>query len=391
MKSIKVIPCSLLFIFSLCACGGASENDKQTALNYELTIVDSIQVDLFSSGLMISDVQSVTGNLLAIQSDPPVAYVLSPDGEVLKKMDRPKDDPQAVGRILCGEFYEDGIALMGYMVVKTYDIDFNLKKSLKAPYIVSGMIYMRANHLFEFGGENQRQLLTFFGPQTETPPMKKEYYQEFNIVDVLDPKKGVNEQNRGHYRPIGRLSADSRFLKGRAFYFLRPLFDVKNDQMTYAFENDTTLFTMNLPDGEISERQRIPFDEFIFFDGYTMGPQGLKEQGSARDRKGRINHVYRIEDLTLITYSSGLQLKEIMEFDPESADFRTRLLKADYKKYLILKDGKRVNANLRFPEKVSYTDMADDQGYIWGHQNMALLDEEPEFITFYKMRLTATD
>lgn len=388
----------LLAILCFSACTDSPDYTVTATGNYKLSIVDSVQIDLLSSGLVISDVNDKTGNLLAVQSDPPMAYILSPEGQVLKTMNRQKDDPQAVGSILSGEFFEDGIALMGRMVVKTYDMDFNLRKSLKAHYNSSGMIYMGHNHLHEFNTAEGKRLLSFFGPQTEESSLFEAYYENYNLADIIDPTlvestnaKMTESGTDLVYKPIGGFSEDSRFLNGKAHYFLRPLFDIKNNRMIYAFENDTTLFKMNLPNGEIEERYRIPFDDFILFDGYTMGKAGINEQNTPRDRPGRVNHVYQVDGFEVIVYNSGMKLADMEALDINSPDFRQQLRRIDYKKYLILKDGKRLNSELKFPEKVSYFDLADKNGFIWGHQNVNILEEEPEVITFYKLKVVASE
>ena len=76
---------------------------------------------------------------------------------------------------------------------------------------------------------------------------------------------------------------------------------------------------------------------------------------------------------------------------PEGPDKSGQIRKIDYNKYLILKDGERVNANLRLPEKISYFDMADNEGYLWAHQNVNILDEEPDLITFYKLKVVPVE
>ncbi|MFT6873615.1 MAG: hypothetical protein ACJAVN_002636 [Roseivirga sp.] len=174
----------------LTACQkNSNTNDLPLSEYYELAIVDSVQVDILTSGLALVDVNDDNGNILAIQSRPPIAYVLNPKGKIIAKMDRPGQDPQAVGNLLLsGEFYEDGIALMGQMKLKTYDNEFILRKSLRPKYDQSGMIYMGFNHLFEFNGPNHKQLVAFFGgPQTDLRGRQEEYYNEFNLVDVVDP------------------------------------------------------------------------------------------------------------------------------------------------------------------------------------------------------------
>lgn len=383
----------LALTFSLYTCGSPSVKNVPTGNGYELKIVDSVQVDLLSSGLFVADVHDQTGDILVIQPNPPVAYVLSPKGEVLKTMDRPEQDPQAVGAyLLSGEFYEDGIALMGRMNVKIYDADFNLRKSTKPHYNQPGIVYLSFNHLMEVEGQDHNRLLAFFGPQTEYGSEMAEYYKEYNVADILDPylvegESAVREKASSKvYKPIGKLTDDSRYLtSGKAFYFMKPMFDVKNNFLYYAFDDDTLLYKLSLPDGKLIEETRIPFDEFILFEGYSMGQAGFKEQQEPRDRAGNIDNVFSVGDFQVIIYKSGMKRARVEELDPKSPDFRSRVDKIDYRKHLILQNGKRVNVSLRLPEKISYFNMSDSDGFIWANQDISGFEEEPELITFYKL------
>lgn len=386
----------LLSIFGISVgCGGSSEKASEIAAVYELQIVDSVQVDILSSGLNIADVKDDTGEILVIQPDPPVAYVLSSKGEVLKTMDRQSGDPQAVGDyVLSGEFYEDGIALMGFMRVKTYDMDFNLRKSTKPDFTHSGMVYMGFNHLFEIKGSDHNRLVAYLGPQTELRSQVPEYYRELKIATVIDPylagEGSLATENiaKEVYTPVGKLTNDSRYItSGRAYYFMKPVIDVKNNTLYYAFKDDTSMFEISLPSGELVEETRIPFDSFILFDGYTMGQAGFKEQEQPRDRSGRIEKLYKVGDFEVIVYYSGMKLSEIEALDRNSPDFGARLEKLDYKKHLILKNGVRMNSSLSLPDKISYFDMADNEGFLWAHKDISNLEEEPDIITFYKLKV----
>jgi hypothetical protein len=73
--------------------------------------------------------------------------------------------------------------------------------------------------------------------------------------------------------------------------------------------------------------------------------------------------------------------------DEESSDFRQKVDNVNYTKHLIIKNGKRMNNELRLPEKISYIDLADNNGFLWAHQDISNLEEEPEFITFYKLKV----
>lgn len=121
-----------------------------------------------------------------------------------------------------------------------------------------------------------------------------------------------------------------------------------------------------------------------------MGLAGLQEQGKPGDRSGRIDKVFHANGYEIIVYTSGMKMSELNLLDKSAPDIRDQLNKIDYMKHLIIKDGKRVNQELRIPNKVSYFGMADNQGNLWAHKDVSDLDEEPQFVTFYKLRVVPT-
>lgn len=254
------------------------------------------------------------------------------------------------------------------------------------------MIYMGFNHLMEFGSNGNEQLVAFFGgPQTDLHASVKEYYDEYNVVDVVNPNSdrvlGLESNSISEFKPIGKLEENSRYRNDRAYYFMKPEFDVKMNKLFYALKDDTTLLIRDLPSGDLLDSYTIPFDSFILFEGYTLGKAGFAEQTEPRDWSGKIDKVFHVNDKEVIIYTSGIKLAKVQELDPKSSDFREKTTKVNFTKHLIVKEGRRINKELRLPDRISHFSMADDFGYIWAHQDISQLNEEPELITFYKMRI----
>lgn len=381
MEKLFAVMLSLAFFSS---CGTDRQSGQPAPLEARLEIVDSVQVDLMVSYPNLMDIRDKTGEMLVLQNSTPVAYLLSPDGKILKKMDRPGDDPEAVGNeILAAEFFEDGIALMGFRVIKTYDTDFNLRKTFKVPYGSGGMMFSGYNHLQEATVDGEKHLTAFYGAQTDFPSHTPQYYENFNVMDLV-------HTGTGEFIPLGKLQPDSRFLNGRAHYFLKPEFHTVDSVLYYAFTNDTILHTMDLRTPEIIQTTSIPFDEFILFNGYTMGPPSIEEQSVPSDIRGSVSKVFHINGLDIITYTSGIKLHKLKELrDPGlgRAEYSQRLDRVNYKKYLILKNGKRLNTTIKLPEKLLSVEVASSDGFLWATQNVDILEEEPDIVTFYKLQV----
>src|SRR5690554_3045010 len=84
-------------------------------------------------------------------------------------------------------------------------------------------------------------------------------------------------RNRRIYSP-GKTSTGQPVSQRQGTLFLKPEFHTVDSMLYYAFTNDTILHTMDLNMREIIRTTPIPFDEFILFNGYTMGPPSIAEQ-----------------------------------------------------------------------------------------------------------------
>ena len=210
---MKKITAALLFITFFSSCSNDRKAGPPDSVEARLEIVDSIHVDLMVSYPSLMDIRDKTGEMLVLNNSSPLAYLLSPDGKILQTMDRPGDDPQAVGNeILAAEFFEEGIALMGNGVIKTYDMEFKLRNTFKIPYGHGGMIYSGYNHLQEATVDGKKYLTAFYGAQTDYPSHTPQYYENFNVMDLVLTETG-------EFIPLGKLQPGSRFLNGRAHYF----------------------------------------------------------------------------------------------------------------------------------------------------------------------------
>ncbi|NVK85416.1 MAG: hypothetical protein HWE21_13920 [Cytophagia bacterium] len=381
---------AILSAVFLLGCGGGKDESGETISgNYKLEIVDSLQFDILSRSLWIVDVDSINGDMLVIQpSNPPKAWLFDKYLNILEEFEKPDGDPEGTGEyITSGAFFDGGIALMGRHILNIYDRNFGLKKSLRPHFSPSSLVYVGFKNLFEFRDQvGNPQLATYFGkPQLDIFGDKPEFYEQFNLIDVVNPALS-NSSKDTVFIPFGELTPNSRYLKGKAFHFLRPKFDVKENKLYYALNDDTTFFVRSLPNGDILESYTIPFDKYILSQGYSFGIKAVAEQNEKRDRPGQIENVFHSNGFDVVVYNSGLKMSEMAVYEG-SEDFYERLAHLDYKKYLILKNGVRLNEELKLDERVYYVQFADNEGNLYASQDSRVLDEEPEKYTIYKMRI----
>lgn len=384
---IKVV-LALLIAFVTYSCGGSSAQDESVeSSNYKLEIVDSLQFDIITPVLKIADVDPKTGNILVIQRRPSKAIIFNSELEVLVEKEFLPSDPKGPGgSLVSGTFFGEGVAFLGQNNVSIFDGNLEFQKVLR-PHYASQMLYGGKKHIYQFTTEaGEPRLVSFFGePQTEFWEGMQEFYDEFNVVDVVDPAQYTDPRDTV-FMPIGELTEDSRYRNGKAHMFLRPIFDVKGNALHYVLNGDTVLYRRKLPEGDIIESYTIPYDEFILFEGYTMGEAGVAEQNKPHDREGKVEEVYHLDGFDLIVYHSGMLLSQMMNYI-NSPDPIKEIERIDFKKYLIIKDGKRVNSDLKLNPKIQSIQLADENGFLYGSQNTSILDKEPEKYTIYKMRI----
>ncbi len=183
----------LILAISLFFLGSCQNQDEVESYsnNYTLELVDSVQIDLMSANLLIHDVHDESGDLLMFQTSPPIVFVLSPNGKILKKFEMPLEGPSSVGsNLMSVEFFNEGYALMGQREVKVYDQEFNVQGSHRIKINSNGSIYRGHNHLMEAEIDGRKYLTTYFSSQTEFSPVQLEFCQNLTILDLLDAESG---------------------------------------------------------------------------------------------------------------------------------------------------------------------------------------------------------
>lgn len=386
---------ALLLSLTILSCGGGSDGSSAngSASNYKLEIFDSLQFDILSSSLRVADVDPETGDMLVVQSNPPKVWLFDKDLNSKAELEKPRDDPEGPGEYaLSATFFDDGIAILGWFKVTIYDREFGFKKAMIPNYPALGLIMLGYKHIYDFTSEGGvPQLVTYYGhPQNNLPPFDERYYEIFNVADVINPANSHFSRDTV-FLPLGEFTPDSRFRNGRSFNNIQPRFNVSENKFYYAFNTDTTLFIRNLPEGEIIDSYTLPFDKFILNEGGEMGMAGARRNNSPKDMVGHIESVYHTGDFDVVVYQSGMKLSEIEQYDRSSPGFYDQLQRVNFKKYLIVKDGKRVNRNLKLDSRVYYLEFVDDEGIFYGMQDLRVPEEEPEFFTIYKLRIVSDE
>ena len=376
-----------IIVCLLFACNPTSDqvSEKTAGGKYTLQVVDSLIIQTLPSETFIQDIHPINGNILLMQRKGRGQILMEVDanGIILQTFEHPSEGPQRVGSDLISAcYYEQGFALMGsfgYLLITDNRFEPITRKRIPMGYNL--VAYPGFRHLQVLNIKGKSLLVMFYGPHTEISNTEAAYYQEYDLLSIYDPETE-------EFSPLGGLSETSVFLNGKAHYFLDTRFQVVGEQVKAVISSEDLLYTFEAINGEVSVHQ-IPFDEFVLNDGYSLGDQGLDEQEEIREISGTIRSFLQVDDKQIFMYSSGLPLstRQAIAGNGKDEEAWVKLRKALPNKYLITQDDKAISEIIPFPEKIGYLAAVDAGGNIWASQNVDALDQEPEVITLYKLRI----
>ena len=362
-------------------CGAPEEKRNIDSLTWELEIVDSIQIATLEDLELMSVQAEKDLFLFSVFGKSTQMILTNSSGEILRRLDVPKDAPNGFGGLCAGAiFMGDTIIIQGRQGVYLYDLEFNFLKGLKRPYPLHGMFYSGFDHLYFAETSAGSSLVSFSGnPQTDFPPNQKGYYENYNAFDLIP--LGTEE-----FKPTAPLHPDSRYLKsGEAFNFISLTFSVAENELTFAHQADTMLYDVDLKDPQLAQKaMRIPFDKFVLKSGFPYGSE--EDYTSVEDIGGNIANLLKVGDLDLITYYSGLKRENFPSLDLGREAYQREIAQMNPQKWIVRNSKDQFSEPKLLPKKHRIV-RVDIQNRIWAMQNVNELEEEPEVITLYQLKL----
>jgi hypothetical protein len=136
MKNLFVFALSGLWLSSLFSCGSSDKQEKATFENFELTIVDSLQIDHLGKLYMI-DLKEDQSEFLLYDILTNEFLRVNKKGEILQQVNRTGDgkDNYQSDYFLTAQYLDSGdilIETFGQQFI--YDGEFNLKEKRETPY-----------------------------------------------------------------------------------------------------------------------------------------------------------------------------------------------------------------------------------------------------------------
>ena len=371
-----------LFLTVLCvalySCSTERTNKGGVLPDYEFEIVDSLQIDLLES-LYLMDIHVEKELFLLSTENDNRLFLADKSGKIIATFDEPADSPTAFGKGTgSGIFMDDQIIIMGYQQFAIYDLQFNFQKRFRLTYPGSDIFYRNNDNLKQIVLKGKPMLLAYTGgPQSGVPSNQPEYYSEYNAFDIIDVDSGT-------FKPVVPFHPKSRFLSGKAFEYIQPKYQVDGNQISFAYRQDTLLFHYNADQSEDFTATRIPFDKFLMNEGFPM--RGQMDYVTPKDVEGKIHSYFKVGDLHLFSYTSGIKYENIPDLTLEEDILAREFGRINPLKYIVMNDSGKGSKPQEMKNEY-YLTRIDTDGNLWAKQNTYVLDYEPDLITFYKLKL----
>lgn len=371
----------LIAAFFVWGCGSSNESISEGSNEWELVIEDSIQIASLE-GLELMDIHPEKDLFLfSVSANNSPMLTTNSNGEIQDRFEVPKDAPTGFGGITSGGiFMGDTMVIQGPSGIYFYDLEFNFIKGLKRTYPPNGLIYSGFDHVRFVKSFEGPSLISFSGnPQTDFPPNQKAYYEKYNAFDLIP-------LSTEEFKPIVPLHPDSRYLKsGEAFNFISVTFSIKETLLTYAHQSDTLLYDVDLMDPQLSQKAiGIPFDRFVLKSGFSYGSQ--EDYSSPSDYQGQISNLYKVGNLDILTYSSGIKKEDLPPTTLSRAEFRKETNRMNPQKWMIRNEKNQFSKPKLLPTSYRIV-RVDFQNRIWAMQDVNEMEEEPEVVTVYQLKL----
>jgi len=358
----------LCFLVFLLAC--ESKQEEAGNLHYELVLADSIQFQGLYEMPSIVAIHPQTDELmvLAYQGGDSFILILAPDGSINHEFKYPKEGPLSVGEsLMSSTFFRDGYALMGRAAIGIYNKQFEITQRIAIPLAMPMITFNHTQHLQSIQNNGKEQLLFHFSPDGNYTLKDIEYYQNYNPLTLLD----VEEED---FQAYGAFHEASLYRQGSTGSIIRPLFSVHNNETYLTYSSDTVAYVFDETGNEL-QRTKIPFDKFVH---HVAIPEDAPATGTYA--LGRIMSYLHYDGLDIWEYFPGLTVSDRSNMTEDGPN-------PNKKRFLISKNGIPMMAPFELPERVSYLSLVDQYGYVWAAQNVYALDEEPEGVTLYKLKI----
>lgn len=375
MSLIRSILAGALLLVFLCACSKKSALEEDTLdLNFELEIIDSIQVDVMES-ITAMDFNKNHGVVYSYQNHQ--ITIFDSDGKTVISKIYPKEGPGSVGFVTNLRFLDNGDILLypfGNNLV-LLDADLEIKKKLEMPFPAElhGAAYFQ--YMFAVHGEN---VFFFYPGRDGGNPYLNNFYKDFKILEKLNLKSGISEATY-------KLPLNSKYHSDLTYDYPTVILSAGNDKIYVALDTESFIHIYD-PHSDTTALETLDFEPHKFVQ--MPGEKSEIVSYYGKIYKGGIKNLFAVPNGVVVHYNEGIesdiyQRESLLEKEnwPKLPDF-------DRQKLKVYQENKGWSNEILIPPHIkAISGIIDLDNNFYGFRHDDYIGEEQDFITFYKLRL----
>ncbi|PZX50201.1 hypothetical protein [Algoriphagus chordae] len=375
MKYILLLALAAITLYSACSAPKSNpENQSINSNEWELQIVDSIQVDyladiregIFNDGVgIIKDIMSTT--LVKFDST----------GNILAKKTYPKEGPGTVMWLSTLHRHNEVIyGSSSFNNIYKFDSDLNSIGSLEMPFPgeARGGAYNRRNIVVW-----NNKILLWYPGRDGISPYIDHFYRDYPLLELYDLKTNTS-------KAVVRTPPTSKY--NTDDFFNRPYlnFVIENDSLYLTFTNEPQVHIYAMGDSIqwIRSMDFIP-EDFKLIPG-QKSPVTYSQ--SMQMNEARIYGIYSDPNHIMITYNGGIDGNTFVnnELKEKENFYRYPEFRKDYLK--IYQYGFGWSNEMIIPSKVKLIlNIESVDKPFYALRNDEYIGEEQDYLTFYKLQL----
>ncbi|MEP0710310.1 hypothetical protein [Algoriphagus sp.] len=368
---------ALVGITSFFACSSSENTEKsvKTSKEWELQIVDSIQVD-YLGRIWDANFKNGFGYLRDISSNSVVKFDTT--GAIVAKQTYPEDGPGAVKWFSSTNIsdQDDLYASTYTQKIHHFDKNLNLIEDLEMPFISESRGGRRNSKNITHW---KNKFLLWYPGRDGISPYIDHFFRDYPLLELFDPETQMSDS-------LIRLPKTSKFHSDLFFNTPNVQFSVSGDLLYLALSNEELIHVYSLTE-EGKWLESINFEPSNF----NLIPGQKEKVGHVSGNtmyEGGIEGVFASDDKVIVYYRSGIkedifkqnELKKPTNYY-KYPDFNKQFLRI-YNTKSGLSNEIEVPAFIDF---ILNIESLDKPFYALRHDEY--LGEEQDFLTFYKLQL----
>lgn len=383
MKRSKLL--LLIFLGILIGSCSGKSGEKDAFRNFELVVVDSLQID-YLGNLRILDYDSLDHVYLAWGKTNNEVIVLDTNGSITSTFILPTEGPNAISGWINPIGTRDGEIqfFAGQDAFYGYSLDGKRRWTYKPPQTYFYLNRINNDPLFPLGKE-----LAFLRPEKgemdwdgDTEDFFKRIY-ESPIFEVLDTASNKS-------RLTMNFPPNSVYRDGNFHFWMFPTVSRYGTEWLLYFRNELKFWVYSEKENEVEFQKEVSLDvdEAVLEKGVSFEKIDEYNELTSFDFPGSIQGIYRTPKHILVVYHKGIQKDLARQIDTNSPEGRREIEKLK-KKYLAVfdLDFKLLQNDILVPEGLIFTTVLTEKNEILALKHPDFFETEGDQVVYYKLKV----